>query len=178
MLTQSYPISGMHCTSCAAIIEKNLKKLEGVSEVGVNYGTETAKITFDEGKARPENFAEKVKELGYSLRLSFNSGAGPKEDVLGMAFEVEQTKKIKLGEIDSIQKKLFFLVPLGLISLMNMIWEKLVQIQVLSSPSPQIDLFLHVFMPLAASYALFIAGWRYLVGIYRFLGFGRADLLG
>ncbi|KKU53941.1 MAG: Heavy metal translocating P-type ATPase, partial [Parcubacteria group bacterium GW2011_GWA1_47_11] len=44
--TQTYKIKGMHCTSCSAIIEKTLKKVDGVKDVQVNYGTETAKLTF------------------------------------------------------------------------------------------------------------------------------------
>ena len=40
----------MHCASCAGIIEKTFKKTEGVESVEVNYGTETAKVSFDESK--------------------------------------------------------------------------------------------------------------------------------
>ena len=41
-------IKGMHCASCAIMIEKTLKKSEGVSFAEVNYGTETARVDFDE----------------------------------------------------------------------------------------------------------------------------------
>ena len=39
-----FPISGMHCASCAANIQRSLKKIDGVSEVRVNYGNEIATI--------------------------------------------------------------------------------------------------------------------------------------
>jgi len=45
---KTFQIKGMHCASCANIIEKTFKKTEGVNSVEVNYGTETAKISFDE----------------------------------------------------------------------------------------------------------------------------------
>ncbi|MSR78959.1 MAG: hypothetical protein EXS59_02325, partial [Candidatus Taylorbacteria bacterium] len=45
MNTKTYKIKGMHCASCAGIIEKILKKQNGVSSAQVNFGTETAKIS-------------------------------------------------------------------------------------------------------------------------------------
>ena len=35
-------VSGMHCTSCAGLIEKQLKKVSGVSEAHVNFASEKA----------------------------------------------------------------------------------------------------------------------------------------
>src|SRR3989344_4448636 len=49
--TQTYRVKGMHCVSCAAIIEKALKKVSGVCGAAVNYGTETAKGDFDAAPA-------------------------------------------------------------------------------------------------------------------------------
>ena len=51
MINQTYKIKGMHCASCAGIIEKTFKKSVGVQSAEVNYGTETAKIIFDESKS-------------------------------------------------------------------------------------------------------------------------------
>ena len=48
MQSQTYRVKGMHCASCAGIIEKTFKKTEGVHSAEVNYGTETTKISFDE----------------------------------------------------------------------------------------------------------------------------------
>ena len=48
MKKETYKIKGMHCASCASIIEKIVKKIEGVEGIAVNNGTENAKIYFDE----------------------------------------------------------------------------------------------------------------------------------
>ena len=55
--TKIYNIKGMHCASCAHIIEKTFKKTEGVHSAEVNYGTEKAKITFDETKTNPHHLS-------------------------------------------------------------------------------------------------------------------------
>ena len=47
MHTQTYKVKGMHCASCASIVERTVKKIEGVENIAVNNGTENAKISFD-----------------------------------------------------------------------------------------------------------------------------------
>jgi Cu+-exporting ATPase len=58
------PIEGMTCASCAARIEKRLNRLDGVSAT-VSYGTETATVAFDPGRASPETLAAAVEAAGY-----------------------------------------------------------------------------------------------------------------
>src|SRR3990167_9560316 len=42
MTRVSLDIQGMHCSSCAALIEKSLKKVDGVKEANVNFAVEKA----------------------------------------------------------------------------------------------------------------------------------------
>src|SRR5688572_5098337 len=67
--SNTYRVKGMHCASCAGIIEKTLKKTEGVDSVEVNYGTETCKISFDKSKTSPADLSQKIEKLGYSLAM-------------------------------------------------------------------------------------------------------------
>jgi Cu+-exporting ATPase len=62
------PIEGMTCASCAARIEKRLNRLDGVSAT-VSYGTETATVAFDPGRASPETLAAAVEAAGYRAVL-------------------------------------------------------------------------------------------------------------
>lgn len=59
----------MHCASCANIIERTLRKMDGVEEVSVNYGSESVKIAFDASKVNPESLSKKIEPLGYSFLL-------------------------------------------------------------------------------------------------------------
>lgn len=58
-------IHGMHCTSCASIIERSLKKAPGVQDVGVNFGAEKAYVVFDEGVATEVSLLDRVRAAGY-----------------------------------------------------------------------------------------------------------------
>ncbi|MBP6974476.1 MAG: heavy-metal-associated domain-containing protein, partial [Candidatus Pacebacteria bacterium] len=63
---KTYRVKGMHCASCAGIIEKTFKKTEGVHSAEVNYGTEKAKVAFDESKTSAQELSKKIEPLGYS----------------------------------------------------------------------------------------------------------------
>ncbi|KKP40032.1 MAG: copper-translocating P-type ATPase, Cu2+-exporting ATPase [Candidatus Peregrinibacteria bacterium GW2011_GWF2_33_10] len=58
-------ISGMHCASCAGIIEKALKKVNGVASANVNFAAEKASIIFDESLATQENLIKAIEKAGY-----------------------------------------------------------------------------------------------------------------
>ena len=63
-MIMEFQVKGMHCASCAANIEKKLKKLDGVQSVAVNYATTSAVI---EGTAAIEKIKETVTAMGYTL---------------------------------------------------------------------------------------------------------------
>jgi len=58
-------ISGMHCTSCAALIEKSLKRVPGVSLANVNFAAEKASILYDENITKKEDLITAVQKAGY-----------------------------------------------------------------------------------------------------------------
>jgi len=57
-------VAGMHCASCAATIENNLKKMPGVKTASVNYGTESASVEHT-NSASKEDIKNKISDLGY-----------------------------------------------------------------------------------------------------------------
>ncbi|OGK20691.1 copper-translocating P-type ATPase [Candidatus Roizmanbacteria bacterium RIFCSPHIGHO2_02_FULL_37_13b] len=65
----SLSLSGMHCTSCALIIEKSLNKVSGVKEARVNFTAEKALIDYDESIIKVEVLVEAVKKTGYSATV-------------------------------------------------------------------------------------------------------------
>jgi len=58
-------ISGMHCASCAQIIEKSLNKTEGISTVNVNLATEKAMMDYDEKVITEDKIRKIIEDLGY-----------------------------------------------------------------------------------------------------------------
>ncbi|MDO8592745.1 MAG: heavy metal translocating P-type ATPase [bacterium] len=65
----SLSLSGMHCASCANIIERSLKKVTGVKEANVNFAAEKALVQFDEGRTNINDLIAAVKSAGYKAQM-------------------------------------------------------------------------------------------------------------
>lgn len=65
MVTKTYTLSGLHCSSCSMLIEGDLEDLG--AQAAVNYHSQTMQVTFDEQKVSERTITEAVKKLGYGI---------------------------------------------------------------------------------------------------------------
>ena len=65
MTKKSYKVDGMHCTSCALLIESDLEDA-GV-KARCNYAKETLEVEFDEAKVDEGKIKEVVVSSGYRI---------------------------------------------------------------------------------------------------------------
>ncbi|NIA22474.1 MAG: heavy metal translocating P-type ATPase, partial [Anaerolineaceae bacterium] len=63
--TITLELSGMHCASCAATIQKALRGADGVAEAEVNFAVAQARVTFRPQETGPDRLVEVVREAGY-----------------------------------------------------------------------------------------------------------------
>jgi len=68
MKTLKLDVSGMHCASCAAIIERSLKKTAGIKNASVNLASEKATVIFDEKKLDAELIIKTIEKAGYGAK--------------------------------------------------------------------------------------------------------------
>ncbi|UNC93907.1 copper-translocating P-type ATPase [Candidatus Contubernalis alkalaceticus] len=87
----------MHCASCAANIEKSLKKTEGIIDVSVVFPLESATVSYDPQKIEPAEIDKMVQDLGFEVLA---------QDPL---FESEEETKVEL-ELRSRKRVLFFVM--------------------------------------------------------------------
>src|SRR3989338_2642677 len=62
-----YRVQGMHCASCAVLINKVVGMQKGVSAVNANFGAERVNINFDPTQISEEKIKGLAKGLGYTL---------------------------------------------------------------------------------------------------------------
>lgn len=91
---KSFKVQGMHCASCAILINKNIGKLPGVSEVSANYGSERIALSFDPEKTPLAKIEEILKKLGYTLIMP---KSGEKEE--------EAAEKERVGHIRKLRNR-------------------------------------------------------------------------
>ena len=67
MKTTTFNIVGMHCASCVTRNERSLKKIKGVLDASVNFGTHSATVEFDDSKVSEKTLYEAVIKNGYKV---------------------------------------------------------------------------------------------------------------
>mgnify|MGYP001599933636 FL=1 len=111
------------------------------------------------------NFTEQsAKEMGMS------------EDEHKIHLGLSQSKSEKLAELKRMKNTLFSVLPIVVITIFVMIWYALAQFNFVSSPSGFWLNTLNIIMPLFATYTLFIIGKPYILGVYRFARYGKANM--
>ena len=62
-------ITGMHCNSCAMLIEGSLRDAAGVTGASVDFKAARAVVEYDTGKTNPAIFAKLVRDMGYGASV-------------------------------------------------------------------------------------------------------------
>ena len=88
MTKLTLPVLGMHCASCAKLIEKKLKKTSGVISAYVNYGGEQAIVEVDGKKVDEIVIKKTIEQLGYKVTS-----------------DNESTEKLKKDELKNLKNK-------------------------------------------------------------------------
>lgn len=186
-INKVYKIKGMHCASCASIIERTVGRIDGVEDISVNNGTENAKVSFDENKTNVDSFNKKLEPLGYIFVANHDNhniffhnltakDMSMSEDEHKTHLGLSQPKAEKLTEIKDMKIKVMSAIPLSIFSAIILSWEILIKYKVVPEMNLVLMEFFHHLLPLMATYVLFIVGKPYLLGFYRFLRYGKANM--
>ncbi|MCH7759584.1 heavy metal translocating P-type ATPase [Patescibacteria group bacterium] len=78
MEKQIYKVKAMHCASCAATIEKVVKKVPGVKQALVNFASEKLSVEYDKNMTGQKDFKKVVQDIGYDLDIGSTIESGLK----------------------------------------------------------------------------------------------------
>ncbi len=102
-------ITGMHCTSCAGVIEKELKKVDGVSNATVNFATQKAAIDHTDATVT-DHLVGAVKKAGYKAEPMDEHAGMDHSHHHHMEAEAGWRRKFFLGLILSLPLLYFMLL--------------------------------------------------------------------
>ncbi|PIY79664.1 MAG: heavy metal translocating P-type ATPase [Candidatus Pacebacteria bacterium CG_4_10_14_0_8_um_filter_43_12] len=193
---QTFDVLGMHCASCASIVQRKLQKLAGVSACQVNYGTEKAKVAFDASKTSVEAMNHEIEKLGYSLvshsvpitstaalssmadhQMAGHQMAGHDHQMITPLTTDAQVKAHKLQELAKLRQHVQIISPFVVISIIFMIWEFGSESLQFWPAIPMIlETLFEFLLPLMATYSLFVIGAPYLQGLLRFIKYRAANM--
>ena len=153
------PITGMSCANCANTIERNLKKLDGMAQVNVNFAAEQATCTFDSTLLKDEDIIDKIVAVGFGVPTIESDVLEDVEQVARAAEVVNQTRKFWLG--------VAFTLPLFLLSMSR-------DFSLLGEWAHAA--YMNWFMFMLAAPVQFYVGWDYYVGSWKSLKNGSANM--
>ena len=93
----NFPIEGMHCASCAIANEIEIRKIDRVFDINVNYANEKGTAVYDPDKVDFEDIREAVKDAGYTIPEDFTPGEKEENKVQKDLEKVQKAKKKALG---------------------------------------------------------------------------------
>lgn len=168
MSAQIFKIKGMHCASCATIIEKKVSVLPGIKTVSVNYANEKAQIDFDDREVSVKLINTEIEKLGYSL-ISSN------KEMLGIN-DKKEFEKDEDKNLNSLRDKTYFILPVTLVIFFLMMWDILARttVNIPNLPIPM-DMF-NVISMIIATVTLFWVGQPFINGVGRFLQYRVANM--
>lgn len=109
MTKTSFPIIGMHCASCARLIERELQHSPGIAAAAVNYGSEQASVDYDSSVTTPAKLGSIVASLGYRAAVTEERGKTPEE----IKDEAKRAELADLKQKVIVSAILSFLILLG-----------------------------------------------------------------
>jgi len=69
-VTTRLKTSGMHCASCAMLVDLTLGDLEGVSSSKTDHATGETVVTFESGVVTPDAIMDAIRGAGYEAELA------------------------------------------------------------------------------------------------------------
>lgn len=106
---KTFRVDGMHCSACVGTVEKAIRRVDGVSDAGVNLSTGKAFVEGDLDQEAIEAIIESVGDSGYKI--------SPESDEKGD--QLEAKKKRDQAELDASKMKM---VKSWAVTLPLMIW--------------------------------------------------------
>lgn len=65
MHTETFRVADIHCESCEGAIRRSLGRLDGVSDVEPDQGTNEVRVSFDPDRTSPPSIIERLTDAGY-----------------------------------------------------------------------------------------------------------------
>ena len=119
MIKKTFPIVGMHCASCKALIEDVVSELDGVEKVMVNFATEKMTVEYDVTKTTVDDLKKAVASAGTYQLVHAPSGS----TVLASPPEAEKIDEELRDKLYQNLKRRVTLMGLGAIPfLIYMLW--------------------------------------------------------
>ena len=161
------PVTGMHCASCAARVEKALASASGVSSANVNFATSRATVQYDPAATDAGALAQVVRDLGYDVLEPGGEGGAADAEGLQEA-EAREREGIYRRQKIRFLVSLLLSVPVAVLAMAGHLFPSL---------EPVLDFPARPWLELALTTpVLFWAGGEFFIGAWSSARHRSADM--
>ncbi|HLW29968.1 MAG TPA: heavy metal translocating P-type ATPase [Brumimicrobium sp.] len=83
----TFPVTGMTCVGCASSVENILNKMDGVTEAGVNFASNTVLVSYDSEKVSKEQLKSNLQSAGYDIIITEENAKEEQEEQQDKAYK-------------------------------------------------------------------------------------------
>ncbi len=95
-IKKNYPVTGLHCASCALSVESMLKSQKGVVNAAVNFANSTAYVEYIPELSNLNDFKQAIQSIGFDILMD-EQGQAKQEEI-----HRKQFKTLKYNTIGAI----------------------------------------------------------------------------
>lgn len=122
MQKETFSVTGMTCSACAARVERAVKKIEGTADVSVNLLTNTMTLAYDEAAANPAAIIAAVEDAGYGASVKGTASAQAAPQAGGSSEAGADTAEKEIRAMRSrLTVSILFLLPTMYIAMSHML---------------------------------------------------------
>jgi P-type Cu2+ transporter len=107
-ILKTYPVTGLHCASCASRTETFVRSLPGIKSASVNYADTSIRVEYSPEEISPSEMKKAVQSIGYDIIIDELNSQAIKEEA-----QNTYLKKIRQNTIGAVA----FSVPLVIIAM-------------------------------------------------------------
>ncbi|WP_445384730.1 heavy metal translocating P-type ATPase [Robiginitalea sp. IMCC44478] len=79
-ISETFPVTGMTCASCASSVESMLNHTEGVNKANVNFASSSVQVEYD-SSINIEDLQSAIKSIGYELIIDVDDPSAAQEEL-------------------------------------------------------------------------------------------------
>ncbi len=186
--TQHYKVHGMHCASCGSIIQRTLKKIQGVESCTVNVASEKAAITYNPDKVDISQMNSELEQYGYHLMKDGESQHAQSEVSMPSQGKISHDHGHQMedhsahaappseNDIDEERKKVELIFPLAVFVFFVMMWEIASQTFPLVPMLPLPMRFWPLILFFLSLFTLITSGKQFIDAVIRFVKLRVANM--
>jgi P-type Cu2+ transporter len=87
-ILKTYPVTGLHCASCASRTESFVRSLPGIKSASVNYADTSIRVEFSPEEISPSEMKKAVQSIGYDIIIDEANSLEMKEEARNSYFRM------------------------------------------------------------------------------------------